>query len=321
MRAGRRAPASESKSSWSASSGARLAEGQDLEPLGYNNAMPSIGRLVLAAFAMAFGCGAYIYLTLPDVRPLRTQNPSTTAFMELRASQARQRGQEPKRVQHWASYARMSYHLKDAVRVAEDGSFWTHDGVDYQQVKESIEANLERREFARGASTITQQLAKNLFLSPSKNPIRKMRELLIARRLEAELTKQRILELYLNVIEWGDGIYGAEAAARKYFGKRAGELNAEESAMLAAVIINPRVLNAGHPTAKLRRRQRMILARMGWVAPPPVLPEPSGPPAIAPVEPLPSVPVVGPPVQLPGQVLPAAPKPSGRQPGPGPSLP
>ena len=98
--------------------------------------------------------------------------------------------------------------------VAEDGAFWQHDGVDYEQLKESMEVNLERMEFARGASTITQQLAKNLYLSPSKNPIRKLRELLIARRLEAELSKQRILELYLNVIEWGDGIYGAEAAAR-----------------------------------------------------------------------------------------------------------
>src|SRR5687767_7004903 len=198
--------------------------------------MPKIGRLVLAAFAIGFGCGAYIYLTLPDVRQLRTQNPSTTAFMELRASQARERGQEPKRVQRWVSYARISCHLKDAVRVAEDGLFWKHDGVDYQQVKESIEVNLERGEFARGASTITQQLAKNLFLSPSKNPVRKLRELLIARRLEAELTKQRILELYLNLIEWGDGIYGAEAASRTYFNKSAAELTATDAALLAGAI-------------------------------------------------------------------------------------
>lgn len=283
--------------------------------------MLKIGRLVLAAVAIAFGCAAYMYLTLPDVRLLRTQNPSTTAFMEVRERQARARGQEPKRVQHWVSYARISYHLKDAVRVAEDGLFWKHDGVDYQQVKESIEVNLERGEFARGASTITQQLAKNLFLSPSKNPVRKLRELLIARRLEAELTKQRILEIYLNVIEWGDGLYGAEAAARTYFGKSAAALSAEESAMLAAVIINPRLHDAGHPTGKLRRRQRMILSRMGWVAPPPVIPDASDPPEIVPVAPLPSVPVVGPPVELPGQVLPAAPKPPGRPPGGGSSQP
>ena len=111
----------------------------------------------------------------------------------------------------------MSPNLKRAVLVTEDSRFWTHEGIDFDELKESMEVNIERMEFARGGSTITQQLAKNLYLSPSKNPIRKVREFLIARRLEAELSKQRILELYLNVIEWGDGIYGAEAAARTYF--------------------------------------------------------------------------------------------------------
>ena len=124
--------------------------------------------------------------------------------------------------------------------MAEDSAFWTHEGVDYDQLKESIEANIERMEFARGGSTITQQLAKNLYLSPSKNPIRKLRELLIARQLETELSKQRILELYLNVIEWGDGIYGAEAAARTYFQKSAADLGPQESALLAGAIVNPR---------------------------------------------------------------------------------
>ena len=273
-----------------------------------------LGRLILAGLAIAFGCGAYLYLTLPDVRTLRAANPRTTAFMELRARQARERGGEPRRVQRWVPYARISYHLKDAVRVAEDSLFWQHDGVDYQQIKESMEVNLERREFARGASTITQQLAKNLYLSPSKNPVRKLRELLIARRLEAELTKQRILEIYLNVIEWGDGIYGAEAAARNYFGKSAAELTAQESALLASAIISPRVLDPGHPTARLRRRQQMILRRMGWVEPPPVLAEPLGTPEIAPV---PALPTVGPPTTLPGEVIPAVPKPPVKPPGDG----
>ena len=115
------------------------------------------------------------------------------------------------------AYARMSPNLKRAVLVAEDDAFWQHEGMDFEQLQESMEVELERVEFARGGSTITQQLAKNLYLSPSKNPMRKLRELLIARRLEAELSKPRILELYLNVIEWGDGIYGAEAAARTLF--------------------------------------------------------------------------------------------------------
>jgi len=278
-----------------------------------------IWRLILAVFAVAFGCAAYMYLTLPDVRPLRAANPPSTAFMELRAQQARDRGEQPRRVQRWVRYARISYHLKDAVRVAEDSLFWQHDGVDYQQIKESMEVNLERMEFARGASTITQQLAKNLYLSPSKNPVRKLRELLIARRLEAELTKQRILEIYLNVIEWGDGVYGAEAAARRYFGKSAAELTAQESALLASAIINPRVLDPGHPSARLRRRQQMILGRMGWVEPPPVLAEPLD---TAPsLEPVPALPTVGPPTTMPGEVLPAMPKPPGRPPGEGRSRP
>ncbi len=278
----------------------------------------TIGRGIAVAAAILFGCAAYLYLTLPDVRPLRTSNPQTTAFIELRAREARARGERPRRVQQWIPYARISYHLKDAVRVAEDSMFWQHDGVDYQQLKESMEVNLERLEFARGASTITQQLAKNLYLSPSKNPVRKLRELLIARRLEAELTKQRIYEIYLNVIEWGDGIYGAEAAARRYFGRAAAQLTAQESALLASAIINPRVLDPARPSARLRRRQQMILRRMGWVEPPPVLAEPvQGTSPDAPKEvPPAAIPAVGPPTQLPGQVLPSSSRPP-RSPGGG----
>ena len=211
--------------------------------------MRRIGRAILALLAAGFACVAYLYLTLPDVRGLRTSNPETTAFMELRAREARAAASRPAACSKWVNYARISPHLKRAVLVAEDGAFWQHEGVDYDQLKESIEVNLERMEFARGGSTITQQLAKNLYLSPSKNPIRKLRELLIARQLETELSKQRILELYLNVIEWGDGIYGAEAAARTYFQKSAADLSPQESALLAGAIVNPRVLNPGHPTA------------------------------------------------------------------------
>ena len=231
----------------------------------------TIARLTALVLAVGFGVLSAIYLTLPDVRPLRASNPQSTAFMELRAREARDRGEEPRRIQRWVAYARISPSLKRAVLVAEDSGFWKHDGLDYEQIKESMEVNIERREFVRGASTITQQLAKNLYLSPSKNPLRKLRELLIARRLEAELAKQRILEIYLNVIEWGDGIYGAEAAARTYFGKPAAALDAQESALLAAAIVNPRALNPARPVARLRRRQQMILRRMGAVTPPPVV--------------------------------------------------
>jgi len=212
--------------------------------------------------AVGFALCAWIYLTLPDVRVLARENPRTTAFMELRAHQAAARGQVPHRRQVWVSYARISPVLRRAVVIAEDDAFWQHDGIDLRQIRESVAVNLARGELVRGASTITQQLAKNLYLSPSKNPIRKLRELLIARRLEAELGKRRILELYLNVIEWGDGIFGIEAAARAYFGKPAAALGPEESALLAAAIINPRVLDPGRPSRRLQRRQQLILMRM-----------------------------------------------------------
>jgi monofunctional biosynthetic peptidoglycan transglycosylase len=207
-------------------------------------------------------------VTLPDVRPLRTANPSTTRFMELRAEEARARGKPVRRVQQWVSYVRISPDLKRAVLVAEDDAFWQHEGVDFEQLQESLEVDWARGRWLRGGSTITQQLAKNLYLSPSKDPLRKVRELVIARRLEAELKKTRILELYLNVIEWGDGVYGAEAAARTYFHTSAAALGPAESAALAASIVNPRVMNPSKPTARLIRRQQLILQRMERTRPP-----------------------------------------------------
>ncbi len=229
-------------------------------------------KIALALPGAAFIYLSYIYLSLPDVRVLAVQNPPTTAFIELRAREARVEGKTPRRVQRWVRYERISNNLRRAVIVAEDSAFFDHDGVDLEQLKQSIEQNLEKGKALRGGSTITQQLAKNLYLSPSRNPIRKLKELLITRKLEASLTKRRILELYLNVIEWGDGIYGAEAAARTYFGKSAAALSAEESALLAGAIINPRVHSPARPTARLRRRQQIILQRMGGVTPPPESP-------------------------------------------------
>jgi monofunctional biosynthetic peptidoglycan transglycosylase len=213
--------------------------------------------------ALLFGGVAYAYLTLPDVRPLASTNPRTTAFMDLRVREAARDGRALRTTYRWVAYRNMSDALKRAVVVAEDGMFWRHEGIDYYELRASIEANLERGEIFRGASTITQQLAKNLYLTPSRNPMRKFKELIIARRLEAELPKSRILELYLNVIEWGDGIYGAEAAARTYFGKSASSLGPDEAALLAGAIINPRVLNPARPSPRLSARQRIIASRMG----------------------------------------------------------
>jgi monofunctional biosynthetic peptidoglycan transglycosylase len=208
-------------------------------------------------------------MTTPDVRPLLRENPRNTAFMRLRSAEARLAGRKVRHDHRWVGYTGISAQLKRAVLVAEDSAFWQHAGVDFEQIRESLEVNFERREFARGASTITQQLAKNLYLSPSRNPVRKLREWLITRRLETVLSKRRILEIYLNVIEWGDGIWGAEAASRAYFAKPAAALSASEAALLAGAIINPRVLSPAQPGARLRRRQRLILQRMGRVAPPP----------------------------------------------------
>jgi len=222
-----------------------------------------VGGLSVAVFA----CVAYAYLTLPDVRSLTTVNPSSTAFMELRTREARATGKTPKRDQRWVASRRISPLLTRAVLVAEDAAFYQHDGVDYDELSKSIELDWSKGQLTRGASTITQQLAKNLYLSPSRNPLRKFRELLIARRLEAELSKARILEIYLNVIEFGDGIYGVEAASQTYFHRAAAQLDTTQAALLAGSIINPRLLNPAKPTPRLLRRQQLILGRMGQSAP------------------------------------------------------
>jgi monofunctional biosynthetic peptidoglycan transglycosylase len=262
-------------------------------------------QIAVGPLAAGFALLSYLYLTLPDVRPLATRNPQTSAFIELRRSEAIAAGKTPRRVQRWVRYEAISNNLRRAVLVAEDDAFWQHDGVDVVQLRQSLEANFEKGKLARGGSTITQQLAKNLYLSPSKSPIRKLRELLIARRLEAALSKRRIFEIYLNVIEWGDGIYGAEAAARSYFRKSAGVLSPEEAALLAGAIINPRLHNPARPTARLRVRQQIILKRMGWAEPPPEapeIPEPPPPPAVLPEHKVPILPQQGsPPAEEPRQ--------------------
>src|SRR5688572_26685869 len=188
--------------------------------------------------------------------------------MEMRSREAASEGKNLRHVRRWVPYSRISNSLKRAVLVAEDSAFWDHDGVDYEQLRDAIQVSWEQGTAVRGASTITQQLAKNLYLSPSQDPLRKFRELIIARRMEASLPKARIFEIYLNSIEWGDGIWGAEAAARTYFGIPASAINAQQAALLAGAIINPRVHNPARPTARLLNRQRIILGRMRDVTPP-----------------------------------------------------
>jgi monofunctional glycosyltransferase len=262
--------------------------------------MRRVGRAAAGIAAAAFAVLAYIYVTLPDVRVLQNANPTTTAFMELRGREARAAGKAPGRQHRWVPYHRISEQLKRAVLVAEDDAFWQHDGIDLEQILKAREYNIQQGRVVRGASTITQQLAKNLYLSPSRNYVRKLRELLITRRLEAELSKRRILELYLNVIEWGDGIWGAEAASRAYFRRSAATITAPEAALLAGAIINPRVLNPRRPSARLAARQRLILRRMRYVEPPPII-ELAGTPEGS------TVPVDS--VEMPGTALPPEPPP------------
>jgi len=220
-------------------------------------------RVCIGVAGFAFGSIVYCWATLPDVRRLRTETPATTAFMRMRASEAASAGKPAATSRRYVRYGRISPLLIRAVLVAEDAAFFSHDGVDYDELRISMEKNWERWQFLRGASTITQQLAKNLYLSPSRNPYRKVRELMITRRLEAELSKARILELYLNLIEWGDGIWGAEAAAQRYFGVPASDLSADQAALMAGAIINPRVYSPAHPNKRLLQRQQIILGRMG----------------------------------------------------------
>jgi monofunctional biosynthetic peptidoglycan transglycosylase len=221
-------------------------------------------RWAIVLSVLLFAFVAYTYLTLPDVRPLARTNPPRTAFMDLRVEEARAAGRARFTIrQQWVPYAAISPDLRRAVVLTEDAAFFDHEGIDLNEIRASMERNWEDGRFTRGASTITQQLAKNLYLSPSRNPMRKLKELLITRRLEAALTKRRILEIYLNVIEWGDGIFGCEAASRAYFGKPASDLSLEEAALMAAAIVNPRELNIAKPNRRLLRRQEIVLRRMG----------------------------------------------------------
>ena len=177
-----------------------------------------IYRGAVGTAAVVFATLSYTWLTLPDVRTLRKETPARTSFMLLRAREAADDGKQPRFSHRWVNYSRISPTLVRAVLVTEDAAFYQHDGLDFDEISASMEINWAKGQFVRGASTITQQLAKNLYFSPSRNPYRKLSEIYIARRLEVELTKARILELYLNLIEWGDGIWGAEAASRAYFG-------------------------------------------------------------------------------------------------------
>ena len=218
-------------------------------------------RLLLVVLGLLAAWLIWEAVTWPDVAALAKERPETTAFIE------KYRGWgifgEKKEVQwKWVPYSRISSNLKRAVIVSEDIRFFSHEGFDETEIRAALEDAWEEREFPRGASTITQQLAKNLWLSASYNPLRKVKEAILTRQLENSLSKRRILELYLNVAEFGRGIYGAEAAARHYYGKSARSLSESQAAELAASLPRPRTWHPGVKSRSYQRKVRSIQRRM-----------------------------------------------------------
>jgi monofunctional biosynthetic peptidoglycan transglycosylase len=201
-------------------------------------------------------------LTLPDVAELESHNPETTALIKSRQRQAEEKGRRIGLHWTWVPLSRISPHLRHAVVAAEDASFFGHDGFDWEGIKDAALYNLEKGEFKRGASTITQQLAKNLYLSTERSIFRKVHEALITSSLEHHLSKERILEIYLNVAEWGFGVYGAEAASRHHFKKPASDLTPDEAAWLAAILPSPRRYDPLRKTSALAKRHGRILRSM-----------------------------------------------------------
>jgi monofunctional biosynthetic peptidoglycan transglycosylase len=229
---------------------------------------------------------AYEFITFPNISKLRTENPTTSSMIEYRISEAQANGQEPRKYMVWQPIEQISPHLQRAVLAGEDGRFFEHNGFDWEAIDAAWQEAQKEGEkeakaegdydpdawippmpsFKRGASTISQQLAKNLYLSEERNFLRKGREAAITYFLERELSKKRIMELYLNIIEWGDGIYGAEAAARTYFKKSASSLTAQEAAYLSAMIPSPlNVFNPKKNPKRVVRRQKVILRGMNHV--------------------------------------------------------
>lgn len=246
----------------------------------------------------------YELLTIPFIAilSLNSTNPTRTALMRQRMREAAAEEKPLKIVQTWIPLSRVPSYVQDAIVVAEDGTFFEHGGIDWFEVQESIEKNLDEGRAARGASTITQQLAKNLFLSTSKDPVRKLKEAAITLLMEQTLSKRRILELYVNLIEWGRGVFGIEAASRTFFGKSASGLTLDEGARLAAVIPSPLRHRPDANSRYVLRRKAIVLGRMSARRQIPAMTEEEeqsrspeqSPVGDSPAAPLPEVPPVAP---------------------------
>ena len=222
----------------------------------------SLLKVAAGLLAIGLAVGGMVLWGLParsDVRALARTIPSETKVMRQRDGEAQEARRKPRQLQRIVTINNMSKHLIHAVLSAEDPHFFGHEGLDWDAIKESIETNIEKREFARGGSTITQQLAKNVFFSTRKSLIRKAREAIVATWMERDLSKKRIIEIYLNVIEWGDGVYGCEAAAQRYYGVSCAVLDEDQAAGLAAMIPSPRRINPRtNPRLHARATQRVL---------------------------------------------------------------
>jgi len=205
----------------------------------------------------------YFLLSLPEVENLRNKNPEITAMMQQRINEAAAKGETLHIRQQWVSFETIPQLLKDTVRISEDAAFYHHQGIDYYELKEAIKRNLKEGKKARGGSTITQQLAKNLFLSTEKSYSRKAKEFVLAKKLESHLSKDRIFSLYLNVIEFGKGIFGVEAASLFYFKKSVGGLNLSEIVRLVSIIPKPLKVNPlSNSSRYLKWRANLLLDRL-----------------------------------------------------------
>ena len=224
-------------------------------------------RAAAATTVAGLALVAWVLLGLPSrlaVRDLAQTVPDETSVMRQRDGEARNAGRKPRRLQQIVPLRSISKNLIQAVLSAEDPNFFGHAGIDWDAVKESIETNIEKGAYARGGSTITQQLAKNLFFTTYKSLVRKGREAIVATWMEHDLPKKRIIEIYLNVIEWGDGVYGCEAAARRYYGTSCAALDADQAAGLAAMIPSPRRINPRTNPLLHARATRRVLRQMRW---------------------------------------------------------
>jgi monofunctional biosynthetic peptidoglycan transglycosylase len=239
-------------------------------------------RIFLILILISVAIPAWYLADLPDTSVWLKQNPKTSAIREHRESQIREKGRKPRSSMQWRNLNQISPLLQQAVVMAKDGRFYQHNGFDVEQLKKAVHTNWERKKFAFGASTITQQLARTLYLSSEKRLLRKAKEALITRRLEETLTKKRILELYLNVVEWGPQIYGAEAASQHFFGKPASDLTPDEAISLAVILPSPRKWNPLSEKGFIARRRNQLYDLMvmaGFISPPAEL-EPETEPAI-----------------------------------------